>query len=141
MATAAGALFGGGLVISGMTQPARVLGFLTATSAWDPSLAFVMAGAVATYAILYRWVRARRAVPWFDAAFHVPRRRDIDAPLIGGAAVFGVGWGLAGLCPGPSVVSLGGGSPAVIAFVAAMLVGMAAQRRLIGRHGNGRPTD
>lgn len=130
----AGGLFGAGLVISGMAQPARVLGFLTVTTGWDPSLAFVMAGAVAAYALALR-IRARRFAPWFDAAFHVPTRRDIDTPLVVGAAVFGIGWGLAGLCPGPSLVNLGAGTPSAIAFVAAMLVGMMLQRRWASRRG------
>lgn len=133
-AALAGGLFGAGLVISGMAQPVRVLGFLTATAGWDPSLAFVMIGAVAAYALALR-VRARRAAPWFDAAFHLPTRRDVDAPLVVGAAIFGVGWGIAGLCPGPSLVNLGAGNPSAIAFVAAMLVGMLLQRRWASRRG------
>jgi hypothetical protein len=132
VAALAGGLFGAGLVISGMAQPARVLGFLTATSAWDPSLAFVMLGAVAVYALVLR-IRARRAAPWFDTSFHLPTRRDLDAPLLVGAAIFGIGWGLAGLCPGPSLVNLGAGSASAAAFVAAMLAGMILQRRWASR--------
>jgi uncharacterized membrane protein YedE/YeeE len=133
-AAVAGGLFGAGLVISGMVQPARVLGFLTATSAWDPSLAFVMVGAVAVYALALR-ICARRPAPWFDTAFHLPTRRGVDARLVAGAAVFGVGWGLAGLCPGPSLVNLGAGSASAATFVAAMLVGMILQRRWASHRG------
>lgn len=128
-AVLSGALFGAGLVISGMTDPAKVIGFLDVSRHWDPSLAFVMAGAVAVYAIAYR-VIARRRAPWFDAAFHVPSRRDLDARLLGGAAIFGIGWGLAGLCPGPALVDAAAGSLQAIAFVAALLVGTAAARRI-----------
>lgn len=124
-----GALFGAGLVISGMTDPAKVIGFLDVTRHWDPSLAFVMGGAVLIYAIAYRVIVRRRA-PWFAAAFHVPARRDLDARLIVGAAIFGAGWGLAGLCPGPAVVDAAAGSTQALAFVAALLVGTAAARRI-----------
>jgi uncharacterized membrane protein YedE/YeeE len=125
----AGALFGIGLVVSGMTQPAKVIGFLTLDSGWDPSLAFVMAGAVTVYALIFRAVHARRKAPWFDVTFHLPTRRDLDAPLIVGAALFGVGWGLGGLCPGPGIVAAAAGSTTGIAFVLAMLAGMYAQHR------------
>jgi uncharacterized membrane protein YedE/YeeE len=129
LAGLAGALFGAGLLISGMTEPARVIGFLTVSSRWDPSLGFVMAGAVAVYAVLFRWIRRRRSDPWFDASFYIPIRRAIDRPLLVGAALFGIGWGLGGLCPGPSIVSAASGSAAGLAFVAAMLVGMHLQHR------------
>lgn len=128
-AALAGALFGAGLVISGMTQPARIIGFLDPLSGWDPSLAFVMAGAVAVYALAYAVIR-RRARPWFEAQFHVPVRADIDAPLVAGAAVFGIGWGLGGLCPGPGIVAAAGGSTSALAFVLAMLAGMHLRHRL-----------
>lgn len=128
-AALAGALFGAGLVISGMTQPARILGFLDPLDGWDPSLAFVMAGAVAVYAVAYAVIR-RRARPWFDAQFHVPARADIDAPLVLGAAVFGIGWGLGGLCPGPGIVAAAGGSLSALVFVLAMLAGMYLRHRL-----------
>jgi uncharacterized membrane protein YedE/YeeE len=133
LAGVAGALFGAGLLVSGMTQPAKVVGFLDVTSGWDPSLAFVMGGAVLVYAIAFRLVRGRRATPWFEGAFHLPTRRDVDAPLIAGAALFGVGWGLGGLCPGPGLVSAAAGSATAIAFVTAMIVGMAAQHRSTAR--------
>lgn len=94
LAAVTGALFGAGLLISGMTQPARVIGFLDVTRAWDPTLAFVMGGAVIVYAFAFRAISVRRSDPWFDIKFHLPTRRDIDLPLVGGAALFGIGWGL-----------------------------------------------
>jgi uncharacterized protein len=126
-ALAAGAVFGAGLLLSGMTDPSRVVGFLDVTRGWDPSLAFVMGGAVAVYAVAFRVVRSRRTDPWFDIAFHLPTRRDLDVGLIAGAAIFGVGWGLGGLCPGPALVAAGSGSATGLLFVAAMIVGMLAQ--------------
>ena len=128
LAAASGALFGVGLLISGMTKPSKVVGFLDVLGAWDPSLAFVIGGAVAVYAVLFRLTRGRRE-PWFDVKFHLPTRSDIDLPLIAGAALFGVGWGLGGLCPGPGLVAAASGSLPAIAFVAAMLVGMLLQHR------------
>jgi uncharacterized membrane protein YedE/YeeE len=133
LAGVAGALFGVGLLISGMTQPAKVIGFLDVTRHWDPSLAFVMGGAVMVYAVAFRTIVGRRA-PWFGGQFHLPSRRDIDAPLIAGAALFGIGWGLAGLCPGPGIVTAAAGTSTGLAFVAAMIVGMLMQHRLSGRH-------
>jgi uncharacterized membrane protein YedE/YeeE len=124
----AGALFGAGLVLAGMTQPSRVIAFLDVLGSWDPTLAFVMAGAVAVYSVAYRVIH-RRAEPWFDTTFHLPKRADIDRKLVLGAAMFGVGWGLVGLCPGPALVSLSSGRPSVITFVAAMVVGMLAGGR------------
>ncbi len=135
LAAVIGALFGAGLLISGMTQPSRVIAFLDVTGLWDPSLAFVMIGAIGVYALGYRWVLARRVDPWFDVAFDVPYRRDIDRRLIVGAAIFGVGWGLAGLCPGPAIVSVLS-STSVALFVAMMLIGMfvvGSPRRSVGR--------
>src|SRR5262245_27388916 len=104
-AFASGALFGVGLLVSGMTDPAKVTGFLDLFGAWDPSLALVMVGAVGVHVVLRRLVTRRRA-PLFDASFHDPTARTIDAPLVAGAAIFGLGWGIAGYCPGPSIVSL-----------------------------------
>ena len=126
-AIALGALFGVGLLISGMTDPARVVGFLQLDRGWDPTLAFVMAGAIAINAPLLAWTR-RRSRPLLGARFHLPTRRDLDLPLVLGAAIFGVGWGLAGLCPGPGIVAAGAGSGPALGFVAAMLVGMAVTR-------------
>jgi hypothetical protein len=133
LAAASGALFGVGLLISGMTQPAKVIGFLDVTRAWDPSLAFVMGGAVMVYALLFRLTRSRRSGPWFDVKFHLPTRSDIDISLVAGAAIFGIGWGLGGLCPGPGLVAAAGGSTAALAFVGAMLAGMLLQNRLARR--------
>lgn len=124
LAGVSGAMFGAGLLLAGMTIPARVVGFLDVTRHWDPTLAFVMGGAVMVYAIAFRVINHRRRDPWFDSRFHLPSRRDLDARLIGGAAVFGIGWGLVGLCPGPAIVSAASGNLAAIGFVIAMLVGM-----------------
>ncbi len=128
LAAASGALFGGGLLISGMTQPAKVVGFLDVTGVWDPSLAFVIGGAVVAYAVVFRLAR-RRSDPWFDVAFHLPTRNDIDISLIAGAALFGIGWGLGGLCPGPGLVAAASGSLPALVFVASMIVGMLAHNR------------
>ena len=123
VALVAGLSFGAGLVISGMTQPRKVLGFLDVFGAWDASLLCVMAGAIAVHALGYRLVLMRPA-PLFDARFAVPTRRDIDASLALGAVLFGIGWGIAGYCPGPGVVALASGRPGVLIFVAAMAAGM-----------------
>jgi uncharacterized membrane protein YedE/YeeE len=120
----AGALFALGLGLGGMTQPTRVVGFLDVAGRWDPSLAFVMMGAVTVYAVLFRLVR-RRARPVLSPAFAIPGRRDVDARLVVGAAVFGAGWGLAGYCPGAGIVSLATGATPVLVFVSAILAGMA----------------
>jgi uncharacterized protein len=119
----AGALFGAGILISGMIDPANVLAFLDVAGDWDPRLAFVMGGAVTANLLALRVIR-RRSSPLFDAAFHEPGRRGIDRRLVAGAAAFGIGWGLAGLCPGPSIVALASGSTGALAFFAAMLAGM-----------------
>lgn len=123
IAAAAGALFGAGLIVSGMAQSARVIGFLDPLGGWDPTLAFVMASAVMVYAVAFRRIR-RRADPWFDTRFHVPTRRDVDRELVAGAAVFGIGWGLVGLCPGAALVSAGTASTGALIFVGAMLAGI-----------------
>src|SRR5262245_23057295 len=120
-AVVSGVIFAIGLAIGGMTKPAKVAGFLDFTGNWDPSLAFVMGGAVTVYAVLYRLIR-RRPTPLFAAAFAVPTRKDIDARLIGGAALFGIGWGLSGFCPGPAITSLASGKSPVVIFVVSMLV-------------------
>lgn len=121
----AGFVFALGLGLSRMTHPERVIGFLDFAGAWNPSLGFVMAGAVVVYAALYRVV-IRRSAPLFAPSFSVPTRRDLDPKLIAGSALFGIGWGLGGFCPGPSIVALLSGNPAVFVFVASMLAGMAA---------------
>jgi uncharacterized protein len=126
-AFAAGLLFGLGLIVSQMVNPAKVLGFLDIFGAWDPSLALVMGGAVAVSALGYL-VAKRRGVPVLAPRLEIPTRRDLDPRLIGGAALFGIGWGLVGLCPGPALVGLTFGPWPVFVFVAAMVVGMAVFR-------------
>lgn len=128
-ALAAGALFALGLGISGMTQPAKVQGFLDVTGRWDPTLAFVMLGAVAVHFVLYRLVR-RRCAPLFAERFDVPTRRDLTLRLAAGAALFGVGWGLSGQCPGPAITNLATGASTALVFVGAMALGMALHRRV-----------
>jgi len=113
-----GLAFGLGLCLSGMTLPSKVLGFLDVAGAWDPSLAFVMGGAVAVGLVLFRLARSRLAPP--------PAR--IDRGLVGGSALFGIGWGLVGFCPGPALAALGVGEPKALAFVAAMIAGTLAHR-------------
>jgi len=120
---ACGLMFGAGLLISGMTQTGKVLGFLDIFGAWDATLAFVMAGAVAVSGIGFALAK-RRGAPLFAAQNLWPTRKDIDAPLVIGAGLFGIGWGLAGLCPGPALVNLAGLGLPVIAFVVAMAAGM-----------------
>ena len=127
VAAIAGAVFALGLVISGMTDPGRVTAFLDVTGHWDPTLAFVMAGAIAVHAPLARLVR-RRAAPIFDTTFHLPERRVIEPRLVIGAALFGVGWGLSGYCPGPALVSLGTAATPVLVFIGAMIGGTALAR-------------
>ena len=123
---ACGLVFGFGLLISGMTQPAKVLGFLDLLGPWDPTLLFVMAGALAVTAAGYARAR-RRPKPILAAQSLWPTRTDIDRPLVIGAVLFGIGWGLSGLCPGPALENLASLSPRVIVFVLAMGVGMIAQ--------------
>jgi uncharacterized protein len=125
----AGLLFGVGLAVSEMINPAKVLNFLDIFGAWDPSLAFVMLGAVVTAAIGYRLV-LRRERPLFEAAFTLPTRQDIDAKLLAGGAIFGIGWGLGGYCPGPAISGLAFGAIETIVFVAAMAAGMTAWRMM-----------
>jgi len=127
-----GALFSLGLAISGMINPEKVLGFLDVAGAWDPALAFVMAGAVGVNVVGYR-LAWRRPHPLLADRFALPTRTDIDRPLIAGAATFGLGWGLAGFCPGPAIAALGVRPVDAGVFVAAMLAGMAIGR-LRGRN-------
>ncbi len=124
-----GLLFGLGLVISGMADPAKVLNFLDLVGIWDPSLAFVMGGAVIVAFIGYRLVLTRER-PVSGSTFHLPTRNDIDARVIAGPAIFGIGWGLGGFCPGPALTALGLGATGTIAFVPAMIAGMWAARLL-----------
>ena len=124
-----GALFGAGLAVSGMADPHRVRGFLDLFGAWDPTLAFVMAGAVVPMAIAWR-IQKRMASPIAARGFSLPSSRTLDARLIGGAAVFGIGWGVAGLCPGPAIADLAVAPASAGIFVAAMLGGMFVHRLL-----------
>jgi uncharacterized membrane protein YedE/YeeE len=119
----AGLLFGLGLILSGMTNPAKVLGFLDLAGRWDPSLAFVMGGAVLVGMVAFRLARGRSAA-LLGGAMHVPTARAIDRRLVLGSLTFGVGWGLAGYCPGPALASLLGGGHKPLLFVLAMLAGM-----------------
>jgi uncharacterized membrane protein YedE/YeeE len=120
----AGLFFGLGLIVSGMTDPSKIIGFLDIAGAWDPSLAFVMGGAVLVGLIAFRFAR-QRAASFLGGAMHLPSARQIDRPLIIGSLAFGVGWGLAGYCPGPAVVAFGAGQDQAVVFVIAMIAGMA----------------
>ena len=122
-----GTLFGAGLTISGMTDPARVRGFLDVFGRWDPTLVFVMGGAVIVMAIAWR-IQARMKRPLFGEKFSLPDRGDIDPQLLAGSTLFGIGWGIAGLCPGPAIASIAPAPLAVMPFIAAMLGGMALHR-------------
>ena len=122
-----GLSFGTGLILSGMANPAKVQNFLDLFGTWDPSLAFVMGGAIMVTMPGF-WLAQKRATPFFSDMFHMPTRTDFDARLIAGAATFGVGWGLGGFCPGPAVTSLPLGSTGTIIFIATMLLGMIAAK-------------
>jgi len=130
----AGLVFGCGLILSGMASPAKVLGFLDIAGAWDPSLALVMAGAIAVGLVAFAWA-ARRPVTLLGDAMALPAVRRIDRRLVGGSLLFGVGWGLAGFCPGPALVALGMGLPKAAVFVVAMLAGMGVFELLERRRG------
>lgn len=120
-----GLIFGAGIALSGMINPAKVLNFFDIARSWDPSLAFVMGGALIVTAIGYRLV-LKRPAPLLDTRFHLPARKDIDLPLLAGAGLFGIGWGIAGFCPGGSIPALGLGEPAALIFVASMVCGIVA---------------
>ena len=119
-----GLLFGAGLILSGMSNPAKVLAFLDVAGTWDPSLLFVMVGAILVAAFAFRYARTR-VRPLFGHRIHVPGAGRIDIPLVLGSVTFGVGWGLVGYCPGPAINSLGRGSSAALIFTVSMLIGMA----------------
>lgn len=119
----AGLLFGLGLILSGMTNPAKVLGFLDLFGLWDPSLAFVMGGAILVGIFAFALAR-KRTTSFFGGAMHLPKATHIDKRLVVGSLMFGVGWGLAGFCPGPVLVSMAAGHDKALVFVAAMLIGM-----------------
>ena len=132
VAFVAGLIFAVGLVLAGMTQPAKVISFFDfhdGLASWDPSLAFVMGAGLLIYVPVYRLVQKRTA-PLFDTKFRLPTRNDIDAKLVFGSALFGIGWGLGGFCPGPAFTSLATGATDVFVMVGCMLVGMALVQRL-----------
>ena len=121
----AGFVFGLGLIVAGMVNPAKILGFLDLAGKWDPSLALVMAGAIAVGLVAFALAR-RRTVSALGLPMQLPSASTLDAPLVGGSLVFGIGWGLAGFCPGPAIVALGAGYAKAAVFVVAMLLGMGA---------------
>ena len=131
-----GLIFGLGLIVSGMSNPAKVLNFLDfaaiRSGTWDASLAFVMAGAIAVTFVGFK-LALRRSQPMFGENFHLPTREDIDVRIVAGPAIFGVGWGLAGFCPGPAITALGFGASAAVIFVVAMLAGMWLARFIANR--------
>lgn len=121
---AAGVLFAAGLAVAGMTQPAKVVNFLDVTGSWDPSLAFVMGGALIVYGVALKGI-TRRDAPIFGGRFLIPTRSDLTPRLFVGAALFGIGWGLSGFCPGPAITALGSGMKNALIFLPAMAAGMA----------------
>ena len=123
VAFASGVLFSVGLGISGMVQPTKVIGFLDVAGTWDPTLVFVMASSVGVYFLAHLAAR-KRGRPLLAGTFEIPGRSGIDLRLVGGSALFGMGWGLGGYCPGPALTSLVSGTPFALAFVASMIVGM-----------------
>jgi len=137
---AAGLLFGVGLVVAGMTDPAKVLNFLDVAGTWDPSLAFVMGGALVTTFLGYRLVWQREA-PFAMPSFQLPQQHNVDAPLLTGAALFGIGWGIGGYCPGPAWTALPLAAPGTLVFVPALVLGLLAgswARPLAARAGIGK---
>ncbi|MFT3781103.1 MAG: hypothetical protein QM790_03740 [Nibricoccus sp.] len=133
----AGSLFGFGLGFSGMANPARVIGFLDVTGRWDPSLLFVMLGAVSTYGLGMIFIRRKRSDKgWFGEKLPCASGHKIDARLVIGAALFGIGWGLSGFCPGPAIASIGAFRFEAVLFVGAMSVGMLLAQRLAGVDAN-----
>lgn len=129
---AAGLLFGCGLILSGMADPAKVLNFLDLAGTWDPSLAFVMLGAISVTALGYALAQRRKA-PVLEPAFDLPPTSPVDRPLIIGSAIFGLGWGLSGFCPGPALTSLILAAPGTFVFVPAMFAGMAVADVMLRR--------
>lgn len=119
-----GTLFGAGLTLAGMTDPARVIGFLDMGGNWDPSLAIVMASAITVALPMFQWAVRKQPRPLLAARYYLPERTAIDRDLAIGAVLFGLGWGIAGLCPGPAIAGLGSGRPEIFAFVLAMAAGV-----------------
>lgn len=119
-----GILFGLGLTISQMVDPNKVLHFLDITGNWDPSLAFVMLSALALFMPIYHLIIKHKSKPKLTQAFHLPQKTTIDLPLLLGASIFGIGWGISGICPGPALVNITGGSPKIFVFITMMLIGM-----------------
>jgi uncharacterized membrane protein YedE/YeeE len=130
-----GVLFGFGLLVSGMSNPQKILNFLDITGNWDPSLLFVMGGAVIV-GLAGFYVVSQRSEAFFGGVFHLPTRRDITKPLLIGSFIFGAGWGIAGFCPGPALVSLGSGQLKALVFVIAMLIGMTICEHFFTGHKN-----
>lgn len=128
-----GLIFGLGLVVSGMVNPAKVQNFLDMAGQWDPTLALVFGGAVGVALPIYQWTLRTRSAPVVADEFQVPTNNAITPSLIGGSALFGVGWGLAGFCPGPGLTALATLEPGVISFVVAMFVGAACYKFLVAR--------
>jgi uncharacterized membrane protein YedE/YeeE len=126
-----GIIFSIGLGISGMTQPQKVIGFLDVLGEWDPSLVFVMCGAVISFFLLQLLIQRRFSKPMLGETFQIPSRKDLDRSLIFGALLFGMGWGLGGYCPGPAITSLGSGNMNAVLFVVAMAMGMLLADRVI----------
>jgi uncharacterized protein len=131
----AGLLFAIGLGVAGMTQPQKIIAFLDITGSWNPSLMFVMGGALAVHLVSYRII-TRRKSPLFDTSFHIPNRSEIDFKLIGGSSLFGIGWGLSGYCPGPAIVALAAPGTLTLAFFLSMLGGMIIFESIKGRNAN-----
>ena len=127
LALACGTLFGAGLTLAGMTDPARVIGFLDVAGAWDPSLAVVMASALCVALPMFQWAMRRQSRPVLAPRHYLPERTAVDRDLVVGALLFGTGWGIAGLCPGPAIAGLGSGRPEIFAFVLAMAAGVAVR--------------
>ena len=139
-----GLIFGIGLIFAGMTDPSKVIGFLDISGLWDPSLAFVMVGAILVGLVAFRFAN-KRTMNFLGGAIRLPTKNDIDTRLIVGSLLFGIGWGLGGFCPGPALVALGTGAPQAIIFVLSMIAGMAlfegAERLMRPRDVDAKPSD
>lgn len=127
-----GILFSIGLGISGMTEPAKIISFLDVFGNWDPSLIFVMVGAIGVNAVFHRFI-IKKANPLFESKFYLPTKKSLDKKLILGSALFGIGWGVTGLCPGPGLASVSTGNPYSLAFLTALIIGMMSVKILESR--------